>query len=116
MASRAQILPRSYLALIAAAILAIGCAAETDRPDSSAGDATTEADVEADDAADPIDVEPVDTATGCVDGVVKECRVELPETAGVKNCAEGLMLCQDGTWSDCSRPDEINALLELASE
>ncbi len=106
---------RGWQWLLVVGVLAFGCGGADDRPNGSAieseegpaGSPTT-ADDDADDA-DQVDVPSQDD--GCESGTVEECRIEIAEVAGVKNCAIGLRLCEDGKWSACSRESEINARL-----
>lgn len=49
------------------------------------------------------------TATGaCEAGIVRECRIDLPEQNGVKNCTTGLQACRQGKWGPCQDPAEVD--------
>lgn len=49
--------------------------------------------------------------SGCANGNVQECRVELPEHNGIKSCFHGLQLCREGAWSSCVDTATLDQML-----
>ena len=116
MATHSHFTVRGWLAVVSAGILAMACTAQVERPEGNGSELTAPSESQADDVVSDVEATGADTATGCDHGVATECRIELPETAGVKNCAIGLKLCDNGAWGPCSRPEQIEAQLEAAAE
>lgn len=97
------------MALGCLAAIAGACAFETaDRPDGP----TDTPDQEVASSSTGLGTSGAQAAATCEDGVVTECRAELPSHNGVRTCFEGLRLCKDGRFGACRSAEEIEAELE----
>lgn len=85
-------------------LLASGCGAhEGDHP--SYGDAGSAGG--AGGSSNPEDSGTQSAPSGCSEGHVRECRITIKQASGVTSCWDGLQLCQNGVWSRCMDPDDV---------
>ncbi len=118
MAHPSKITASRWWVLGVVGLAASGCGAASERPEGDESEYTEPDDeAQADDGLTDDLSEPTNPPNaGCIDGTVQECRIEIREVAGVKNCAVGLELCEDGVWSACSRAEDIEAKLDAAAD
>lgn len=99
------------VALVTGCLLSVACSADVGE-DAQMIDPVEEVDG----VSGPREVT-TDVAYGpCQDGYVRECTVVLPSQNGVKNCVYGLQLCEEGVWSECLDPEdmeEVGGISEL---
>ena len=96
MTTSAQALAISFLLML----LPIGCSVQVDDPPPLAPAAGGEVELEDDGAP------PVEDNSCAQEGAMRECRVELPRSAGHDNCFVGVEYCIDGEWSACGEEQE----------
>lgn len=92
---------RSCLAVVLAAVFAVGCGAEHAKERQAAGLDTL--DEFSSTRFDAVQVDERDSiATGeCAANASQQCRIYLPEINGVQACFVGTQYCIDGSWSHC---------------
>jgi hypothetical protein len=94
---------RRVLIVVAAlgALFSVACAGGEDHP-GFAGDG----ELVAQDSAAPV-------ASACEAGAVRSCTIWLGQTGDLANCAKGVEICSEGSWSECIDEETIAADPEL---
>lgn len=80
------------LSTLAAAVAVAACGSDAERPQTAGGGAP-----------------PVPTATRCVDGQMRECKITVAVREGYVDCLEGKQRCVGGGWSTCQSLKELDA-------
>ncbi|MBI2391659.1 MAG: hypothetical protein HYV09_18870 [Deltaproteobacteria bacterium] len=78
--------------LLSALFATIACGGEDARPQGTGGGAP-----------------PVPTASKCVDGQMRECKITVAVREGYVDCIEGKQRCLGGGWAACQSLKELDA-------
>lgn len=47
--------------------------------------------------------------SSCPEGTVRDCRITIHQANGVTSCWDGVQLCENGSWSRCMDPDDVES-------
>ena len=98
-----QFAPRNLVAVLAAslALFSVACGGTDDSPQYTAGD------IEAPLAGSATQ------ALKCESGSVQSCTIWLGQHGDLSNCAHGVDVCSDGSWTGCIDDESLSENPEL---